>query len=96
MTDRGGRFAATDREDQDSDLYATAADDLDALRELLRSAGRGEADLAQLETALRDYWREDGPTIRRAGAAALELVRLQALAQLYGWREQLAGQLRQE
>jgi len=94
MTNQGDRPVGADREEQDSELYAAATDHLAALKELLQSAGRNEVDLKQLETSLRDYWREDGPIIRRAGGAALELVRLQALAQLYQWRAQLAAQLR--
>lgn len=86
MTDQ----AAADR---DAQLYAAATARLGAVKEALHAASRGEADLAQLEAVLRDYWRQDGPAIRRAGTAVGEVVRQQLLAHLYGWRAQLAAQL---
>ncbi|MFI6675887.1 hypothetical protein [Kribbella sp. NPDC050470] len=82
-------------ESEDSDLgrYGAAEADLSAVRHTLRRAGRGEADAVELERALRGYWLEHGPTLRRAGAAVGEAVRQQALAQLYEWRRRLAEQL---
>ncbi|TCC54963.1 hypothetical protein E0H73_37845 [Kribbella pittospori] len=91
MTKPGDSPVDADRE-REAELQA-AAGRLAVVRELLQRAGRGELSATQLETSLREYWREDGPIVLRAGRAALELARLQALAQLYQWRAQLAAQL---
>jgi hypothetical protein len=93
MTHLDDTSASAGREEPDSNLQAIAVDHLRAVNALLQSAGRGELDMTQLETSLRDYWDDNGPIIRRAGTAAFELVRLQALAQLYQWRAQLAAQV---
>ena len=67
--------------------------DLNALRELLQRAGRSEVGPAQMTGAMRDYWHDHGPLVRRAASAAGEQLRLQALSELYKWRNQLSAQL---
>lgn len=77
----------------DQDLVDAAIADLDELRELLQRASRGDLDPDQVLEALRAYWRDHGPALRHAASAVGELVRLQALSELYKWRAQLAAQL---
>lgn len=77
----------------DQEQVEAAIADLDELRELLQRASRDDLDPDQVLEALRVYWRGHGPALRYAASAVGELVRLQALSQLYEWRAQLAAQL---
>ena len=67
--------------------------DLNALRELLRRAGHGEVGPDEVTGSLLDYWRDHGPLVLRAASSAGELLRRQALSELYRWRDQLSAQL---
>jgi hypothetical protein len=71
----------------------TATADLGHLRELLLAAGGGNANVNEVEESVRDYLGTHGPAIRDAATAVTEELRVQTLAELYKWRDQLNTQL---
>lgn len=70
-----------------------AKNDLGRVREHLQAAAQGETDAQELKDAVEGYWREHEPVLRAAAASLTEEVRLQALEELYKWRERLNAQL---
>jgi hypothetical protein len=78
----------------DQAMVDAAIADLDELRDLLQRASRGNLEPDQVLEALRAYWHDHGPVLRSVALSVGELVRLQALSELYKWRDQLGAQLR--
>jgi hypothetical protein len=66
---------------------------LNDLRDRLLRAERGEAAPDELWNALTSYRRDHGLLLRTVAWSMGELVRVQALAALYKWKEQLSAQL---
>lgn len=77
----------------DRSTTEAAIADLDNLRNLLRQAGHGQTTPDELRDSLAQFWRDHGPLVRTAAWSAAELVRLQALSELYRWKDQLHAQL---
>jgi hypothetical protein len=50
---------------------------------------RSEVTGPELVASLRDFWRDQEPALRMVTATVLESLRVQALEQAYGWREQI-------
>jgi len=75
------------------DRLADAEGGLRSIQDVLRAAEAGRADDAEVSSVIADYWRTHRPVLREAGAAVLELLRLQTLDALYRWREQVNAQL---
>lgn len=69
--------------------------DLARVRDVLESAGRGEAGAEELKEAVQGYLDEHGTTLRAAASALGEEVRRQTLQELYRWRAQLDAQLKE-
>ena len=65
------------------------ASSLEELREHIRAASQGQVDAAEVARSSRDFWNEQGPVVKLVTATVLESLRVQALEQAYGWREQL-------
>ncbi|PZF79467.1 hypothetical protein C1I92_30980 [Jiangella anatolica] len=80
------------RLDEPSLEAATA--DLERIRQRLRAAAKGDADADDVKDAVETYWHDHEAVLRTAAASLTEEVRLQALSELYRWREQLDTQLR--
>ena len=62
---------------------------LEELRDQIHAAGRSEVTAPELAKSLRDFWSDQGPLLKFVTATVLESLRVQALEQAYGWREQL-------
>ena len=88
MTER-----APDPNQEPLDPLASATADLGQVQDLLRAAGRGEADVDALKGALQGYLGKHGPTLEQSAASLTEEMRKQTLAELYKWRAQLKSQL---
>jgi hypothetical protein len=73
-----------------------ATGDLERIRERLRAAAQGDADSQEVTDAVGAYWREHESALRAAATSLTEEVRLQALGELYKWREQLDAQVNRE
>jgi hypothetical protein len=59
------------------------------LRSQLGAASRSEIPPEELARSLGDFWRAERPLLTQVAAAVLESLRVQALQEAYGWREQL-------
>ncbi|MEU4606444.1 hypothetical protein AB0F43_25925 [Kribbella sp. NPDC023972] len=62
---------------------------LENLRSQLGAASRSEISPEELVRSLGDVWRAERPLLTQVAAAVLESLRVQALQQAYGWREQI-------
>jgi hypothetical protein len=62
---------------------------LEDLRDQIHAAGRSPVGAPELAGSLRDFWSDQGPVVKFVTATVLESLRVQALEQAYGWREQL-------
>ncbi|WP_147375555.1 hypothetical protein [Jiangella rhizosphaerae] len=78
----------------DEQALEAATAGLEQIREQLRAAAQGETDAHEVADAVGVYWRDHEDVLRAAAASLTEEVRLQALGELYRWREQLDAQLR--
>jgi hypothetical protein len=63
------------------------------LRAHIGAASRSEVPMPQLMQSAEDFWRDHGPVVRSATMTVLESLRVQALDQAYGWRDQLSRAL---
>lgn len=68
-----------------------ALSSLEDLRAQLQGRAASGSEIAAEDVArsLTDVWREQRPLLAELAAAVLESLRVQALQQAYGWREQL-------
>jgi hypothetical protein len=62
---------------------------IDELRLQLQRASQSEITATELAATLRDFWRDQEPALKVVATAVLESLRVQALEQAYGWREQI-------
>jgi hypothetical protein len=62
---------------------------IEELRLQLLRASQSEVTGPELAASLRDFWRDQEPALRMVTATILESLRVQALEQAYGWREQI-------
>lgn len=83
----------TDPHQEPVDPLASATADLAHVQDLLRAAGRGEADVDALKDAVQGYLGRHGPALEQSAASLTEEMRKQTLAELYKWRAQLKSQL---
>src|SRR6186997_2279192 len=74
------------------EAFDPAGADLLRFAGLLQGAGRADADRAEIMRSLENYWRDHEPALRAGAAALSEEVRLQSIARLVKWQEQLAAQ----
>ena len=79
-----------------SEALAAAEEDLVRVRQVLRSAARGEAGSEELKRTVQGYLDEHGPALHEAVSALGEEARRQTLQELYKWRAQLAAQLEEQ
>jgi hypothetical protein len=63
------------------------------LRSQIGAASRSEIAMPQLVQSAEAFWRDHGPVVRQATITVLESLRVQALDQAYGWRDQLSRSL---
>ena len=66
---------------------------LEELSAQIHAAGRSQVGARELASSLRDFWSDHGPVAKLVTATVLESLRVQALEQAYGWREQLVRAL---
>ncbi|WP_432945601.1 hypothetical protein ACQPXM_05985 [Kribbella sp. CA-253562] len=66
-----------------------ALSNLEDIRTRLTTAGDSQRDTDALTAALLDFWRNQEPLLKDVGRSLLEILRRQALEQLYEWREQI-------
>jgi hypothetical protein len=71
----------------------SATEALEELHHLLVAAGEGNVEPREVGAAVKVFWSNHGDMLRTAVSAVTEQVRLQALQELYKWRDQLADQL---
>ena len=74
--------------------FDSARADLERLAGLLQGAGLaglGEVKPGDIQGSLESYWQDHEPALRAGATALTEQVRLQTLAELNKWREQLAA-----
>jgi hypothetical protein len=62
---------------------------LEELSAQIHAAGRSQVGAPELAASLRNFWSDQGPVVKLVTAAVLESLRVQALEQAYGWRQQL-------
>ena len=78
-------------------VFAARVDGLVASLEEMKSkvgaASRSEIAVLNLMRSADEFWRDQGPLLRQVTTSVLMSLRIQALEQAYGWREQLVRAL---
>ena len=76
-----------------SEALEAAEEDLVQVRQVLRSAARGEAGRDELKETVQGYLEKHGPALQATASAVGEEARRQTLRELYKWRARLDAKL---
>lgn len=75
------------------DALQAAEGDVRRVRGVLVDVQAGRGDVSDVVETLFEHWGEHRRTYGTVGALILDRLRLDLLAQLYGWRQQVSEQL---